>query len=332
MALEPLARGAGAVLGGPQGPMGLAEVGVPEEGRIGPPEGAEVGRRVAEDPLLPEIVEALHMGVSARLPWGDEDQMDPQEQVQPHDEREGSGVSAAARGGHLVIDLRHPRHSQPAPGPHEMRAEELGGLVAALAGGDPSAHHGDRMERVEAGDPAGPPEVPRAHEVGLLEIPGARGARGGIGSPPPFRRRGSRLVAPWRWRIRSMVRREGRGRIRRRSSSRRIASAPIPAKRAARGRWASSSVRSSSTRATTRAGALRGRCFGARLRDRRPAHPSSRNRRSHLASQKRPRPSRSRTAPNPTPFRCSSSARHRSWYSYWSSAISPSRTTRSGRD
>lgn len=109
--------------------------------------------------------------------------MRAQEQMQPHGEREGSGVSAAAGRGHLVIDLRDPRHPQPAPGPHEMLAEELRALVAALAGGNAAAHHGDRMERVEARDPAGPPEVPRAHQIGLLEIPGPLRAGGGIRLP-----------------------------------------------------------------------------------------------------------------------------------------------------
>lgn len=57
--------------------------------------------------------------------------MHAQQQMQSHDQRGGEGMAAAAGGGHLVIDLGDPRDSQPAPGAHEMLAQELGRLVAA---------------------------------------------------------------------------------------------------------------------------------------------------------------------------------------------------------
>ena len=181
VALEPLAWIAGADLRGSQGPMRLLEVVVAQEGLIGPSEGAEIGAGVAEDSLLPEIVEALHVGISPRFSGRDKEQMDTQEQMQPHDQREAVGVPAPASRRHLVVNLGDSGEPQPVPGPHEMLAEQLGRLVTTLGGRHTPAHHGEGMDRVEAADALWTPEMARSHEVGLVEVSGEAGSGSGIG-------------------------------------------------------------------------------------------------------------------------------------------------------
>jgi hypothetical protein len=181
VALEPLAWISGADLRGSQGPMRLVEVVVAQEGLIGASEGAEIGAGVAEDSLLPEIVEALHVGISPRFSGRDKEQMDAQEQMQPHDQREAVGVPAPAGRRHLIVDLGDPRKPQPAPGLHEMLTEQLGGLVAALGGRHAAADHGEGVDRVEAADPLGTPEMAGSHEVGLVKVSGEAGAGSRIG-------------------------------------------------------------------------------------------------------------------------------------------------------
>jgi len=99
----------------PQRPVGLAEVVVAQERLVGAPEGPEIGTAMLEHPLLPEIVEALHVGIAPRCAGRNEEEMDAQEQMQAHDEREAMGVSAPAGRGHLVIHLRESGRPQRAP-------------------------------------------------------------------------------------------------------------------------------------------------------------------------------------------------------------------------
>jgi len=70
--LEPAPGQAGGIAIGAQGPMRLVEVVVAQEGSIGAPKGPQVGTGVLQHPLLPQVVEALHMGVAARFAFGDE--------------------------------------------------------------------------------------------------------------------------------------------------------------------------------------------------------------------------------------------------------------------
>ncbi len=178
---EPLAWIAGASVGDAQGPVGLVEMVVAQECLIRAPEGAEIGTGMTEHALLPEIVEALDVGIPARFAGRDEHEMDPQEQVQPHDQREAMRIPPAAGGRHLVVDLRDPRQPEPAPGLHEVLAEPVRGLLATLGGCHPPAHHGKRVNRIEAGDPLGTPEMARAHQIGLVEVTREAGPGSGIG-------------------------------------------------------------------------------------------------------------------------------------------------------
>ena len=70
---------------------------------------------MTQDTVLPKRVEALHMRVAPGLAWGDQQQLHAQQQIQSHDHREGGRAEAAARGGHLVIEVRDARDDQPVP-------------------------------------------------------------------------------------------------------------------------------------------------------------------------------------------------------------------------
>jgi hypothetical protein len=55
----------------------------------GASESPKIATGMAEHPLLPEIVETLDVRVAPRFPRRDEEEMDAQEQMQAHDQREG---------------------------------------------------------------------------------------------------------------------------------------------------------------------------------------------------------------------------------------------------
>ena len=137
--LEPGARVAGAVLGHTQGPVRLAAVVVAQEAGTGSPQRAKVRAQVPQHTLLPERVEALDMRVPAWLTGREENEMNAQQQVEPHDEGEGVRVPASTGSSHLVVDLGDSGDAQVPPGLDEVPAEEVGRLVAALAGGHTTA-------------------------------------------------------------------------------------------------------------------------------------------------------------------------------------------------
>ena len=145
------------------------------------PDRPQVGTRMHQDPLLPEVVETLHQGIAAWFAGGQIDQVHATQQMQPGHQREHKGIALAARGRHFLVDLRHSRESEPLPSPHKMLAERVGCLVTNLRSPRPASHHRDGVNRIKPGHAMRPAQVARPHQICLLQIPGLGHPRRGIG-------------------------------------------------------------------------------------------------------------------------------------------------------
>ncbi len=162
--------------------MRLAAVVVPEEACTRPAHRGETRTTVApEHPRLPEPVEALDVGVPARLPRGDEPPVHPAEQAQAQHLGEGEAMGGTPHEGELVVHLADLGDSEFLPGVQEVGAEGLGALVAGVARGHRPADQLQGVEGEEPRDPPGAPDMARADEVGLLHRAHA---------PRPWRRTG----------------------------------------------------------------------------------------------------------------------------------------------
>jgi len=123
-----------------------------------------------EHPLLPHVVERLDDGIAARLAGWHEQQVRADQQVESGHGGETEPVPPATRRGHLVVELRHLRHAEPPPGPHEVRTEGLARLVPVLRRPDAAADESDGVNRVEPDRAAAPTQMPGPHQVRLLQI------------------------------------------------------------------------------------------------------------------------------------------------------------------
>lgn len=183
-----------------------------------------------EHARLRERVEAFDVGQAARLASGDETHRHPQQERQSHwlgDEPPGRGETRDRR---LVVDLPEPRQPQALPSEQLVATEALGALVPKLRGRGAATGDIDGVEGEEARRPRARAQVAEPDDVGPVPARRARGA----GYPEGAAGRGTRTagaVLPARAGIRSIVRRACSGRRRESSSSRAMASAPMPAKR-----------------------------------------------------------------------------------------------------
>ncbi|MEM4722083.1 MAG: hypothetical protein QXT73_08505 [Candidatus Methanomethylicaceae archaeon] len=152
--------------------MGFLIVIIPEKTLTGFLEGSKSRTRMpSKHPLLPESIETLHRGVSARFSSGDKDQMDTQKQMESDNLRKAEGVAASSWGGHLIIHLRNLGDPHGSPRFHRMPAEREGLFIRELTGKSGMACHIKGMKRVKSGDSFWPSEVSRPHKVCLMKIP-----------------------------------------------------------------------------------------------------------------------------------------------------------------
>ncbi len=126
---QPGAGKTGAVDVTAQPSMGFVGVVVSHEALDDPAQHRQVRARLAEHAGLPEGVEALHVRIAPRLAGWDEDQMAPQQHMQPHEQGEAIGMPLPARRRHLVIELGDPGNPQAPPRPHTMLTERQSGFV-----------------------------------------------------------------------------------------------------------------------------------------------------------------------------------------------------------
>lgn len=165
--------------------MRFLEVVIVQESSAGVAQLRQGGTGVpSEDAILPEAVEALHGGISSRLPRWDEYQVDAQEQVEPDDVGDAMAVSAATGGRHLIVQLRHPRNAHPAPTGGQVPAQREGALVAVLADRRAVPRHVQSVEGVEPDRSPWSPEISWSHQIGLVEVSHSGGRGIGIGLPP----------------------------------------------------------------------------------------------------------------------------------------------------
>src|SRR5712692_5113951 len=136
------------------------------------------GGKAAQHPLLPERVEALDIGVAARLALRDEAHLDAEQQRQADRRGEDPPARREPRDRGLVVDLPDARQAKPRPGALEqVAAEALATLVAALPGRDAPATDVDGVEAKEAHRSARRAQVAWSDEVGLLQVAGSLGPR-----------------------------------------------------------------------------------------------------------------------------------------------------------
>src|SRR4030042_3382874 len=94
---EPITKGsgeAGSVGSAREASAGLLELVVTKEAVAGPPQRPQTGTGVKKDALLPQAVKTFHGSVAAGLSRGDEDEMDPQQEMKSG--RVGEGVTVPA--------------------------------------------------------------------------------------------------------------------------------------------------------------------------------------------------------------------------------------------
>lgn len=170
---EPIPKGSwisGLMLGQTESAARLLEVIVAKESIAASANRAKIGAAMTKNPNLPDVVEALHGRVSARLFRRDESKMDSEKKMEPEDLGETVTVSPSARGSHLVVHLGDQGKPHNLPGIKKMEDKGDRLLISELMGRNGLAGDVDSMEGIEPGKPLRPPQMTRSDQVGLLEI------------------------------------------------------------------------------------------------------------------------------------------------------------------
>ena len=132
-------------------------------------------------PFLPQMIKALHTGISTRFSFWDKDHLDPQQQVQSDNLGEAVGVTASSAGCHLVVHLGAVGEAQALPDRDQVRAEREGLFIPKLSGGHSMPGHIHGMKGVKAGDPLRPSKIAGPDQIGLVKITHLFGSKRGIG-------------------------------------------------------------------------------------------------------------------------------------------------------
>ena len=135
----------------------------------------------AKHSLLPEMIKALHTGISTWFSCWDKDHLDPQQQVQSDNLGKTVRVTTSSGGCHLVVHLGAMREAQALPGRDQVRAEREGLFIPKLSGGHSMPGHIHGMKGVKTGDPLRPSKVPGTDQIGLVKITDLFGPKRGIG-------------------------------------------------------------------------------------------------------------------------------------------------------
>jgi len=170
----------GPVVGKGEASAGLLEVVIAEEAAACSAQGPQVRTAVKKNTFLPQSVKAFHGGVASGLSLRDEQQVDPQQEMEPDRLGEAVTISPSSGGGHLVVHLRDPGPSHNTPGINEMAAEREGLLVRELAGRGCLPDGIDGVKGIEPGNAPGTPQVSGPDQVGLLKVAHPASSDGGI--------------------------------------------------------------------------------------------------------------------------------------------------------
>jgi len=135
----------------------------------------------SKHPLLPQMIKALHTGISTWFSCWDKDHLDPQQQVQSDNLGETVGVTTSSAGCHLVVHLGAVREAKALPDRDQVRAEREGLFIPKLSGGHSMPSHIHGMEGVKADDPLRPSKVAGTDQIGLVKITHLFGSKRGVG-------------------------------------------------------------------------------------------------------------------------------------------------------
>lgn len=171
------------VFGGGKSSAGLLNVVVAKEAIARSAHRPQIGADVKKDAFLPEAVEALDGGVPPRFARRNEQEVNAQEEMQPHDLGQAVTIPAPSGGRHLVVHLGDLRQAHKAPGINKMAAERDRLFVGELAGRSRLSDDIDGVEGIEASDAARSPQISRPDQVGLLEVAHPAGEEIGIRGP-----------------------------------------------------------------------------------------------------------------------------------------------------
>lgn len=136
----------------------------------------------AKEHLVVGIVEPLHIPVSPGLADGDKDRRDSVIEAQPDHDPEGSGITVAAPEAKLIVELSKIRDAHGLPTPQEAGGHRVIGLGSLRLEIDRMAEAIHHVERVE---PAIALDIPRSHQVDLMDVVDLQGLRK-VGVSHPF--------------------------------------------------------------------------------------------------------------------------------------------------
>src|SRR3972149_1642466 len=135
----------------------------------------------AQHSLLPQMIKALHTGISTWFSCWDKNHLDPQQQVQSDNLGETVGVTTSSGGCHLIVHLGAMREAQALPGRDQVRAEREGLFIPKLSGGHSMPGHIHGMKGIKAGDSLRASKVAGTDQVGLVKINHLFDSKRGIG-------------------------------------------------------------------------------------------------------------------------------------------------------
>jgi hypothetical protein len=119
-----------------------------------------------EEAFVKGVVKALNNAVAPRFSLRDEDDFDAQQEAQPHDDAEASGVSIGATEGEFIVDLEELWYPQSSPLGQKCCTEGLCVLALKRLQGNGVAIGIDEVTSVEANAAR---EVPRTDKIQLVE-------------------------------------------------------------------------------------------------------------------------------------------------------------------
>ena len=181
---EPIAKNAGEpgpMIGQGEASTGLLEVVVSKEALARPAQSPKIGAGVNKDAFLPEAIEAFRGGVPSGFSLGDEEKMDPQQEMEPDELGETITIPSPARRGHLVIHLGNAGKAHNSPGINQMTPKRDRSFVPELAGCCGLSGDVDGMDGIEPGDSLGAAKMTGSDQIGLLKITHLMGRDIGIG-------------------------------------------------------------------------------------------------------------------------------------------------------
>jgi len=136
----------------------------------------------AEEGLVKGILEALDLSISPGFSLGNKHCLDSQRETEPEHHPQGVGIAIRSPEGQFIIHLEKIGYAQLLPGIDQCLCDAP--IVFATRGINRNPMGSD-IHYVEAVEPAISSDVPRPHDICLVDIVDADGLWFGVGRPSP---------------------------------------------------------------------------------------------------------------------------------------------------